>query len=115
MMSEFTSLISSQLSLRSTGCDARAHHTSIALDVTREWSLGWRSDWSQSERKRETPQSLTLLSRHLLQIPGTAMQGVARQLRIGRVARSFSVNKSFSHAHTIMRLYDDVRPSRAVT
>ena len=39
MMSEFTSLISSQLSLRSTGCDARAHHTSIAIDVTREWSL----------------------------------------------------------------------------
>ena len=39
MMSEFTSLISSQLSLRSTGCDARAHYTSIAIDVTREWSL----------------------------------------------------------------------------
>lgn len=68
MMSEFTSLISSQLSLRSTGCDARAHHTSIAIDVTREWSLASNyyspvsslrgvTAWSQSERKRETPDS----------------------------------------------------------
>jgi hypothetical protein len=67
MMSEFTSLISSQLSLRSTGCDARAHHTSIAIDVTREWSLASLESetrslrgvtaWSQSERKRETPDS----------------------------------------------------------
>jgi hypothetical protein len=81
---------------------------SLRLGVS--WNLRGVTAWSQSERKRETPDSRYS--------HGISFKFPALQFRGSPADCSLFSYKSFSQtqvAATFMRAYDDVRPSRAVT